>query len=130
MLRRKEAISKDYEAASDDLMVKHFIARGWKINTVNGSVSETKVYNAPVTNGKPMFAAIKAEAKEEHKPGQFMTGQRFAIKSTGCELEITYIDTRSPVKIHLKYTNRNKHDFIASPEQLNKSLKMEVWVAL
>lgn len=111
----------ELEKAEQDLMVAHFRGYGWHIQSVlPGSVEIKDVYNP-----KFVLQGVKKQ-KEEEKAG-FSTGDRFKIKSTECELEITHIDKG---KIHFSYTNRSKHPLISSKENLERMLNMKYWIKL
>lgn len=115
---------KDMHLAENDLMVSHFRANGWHIQSAV-AVAYTKPFIAPVSD-KPIFKPIK-KTEIETTATNFKLNDRFKVKSTDCELQICFFDKG---KIHLKYTNRNKHNIITSEENLNRVLKMETWVKI
>ena len=112
---------KDLHLAEDNLMVSHFRAHGWHIQS-SIQVEYTKPYVDPVFT--TAFKPIKII--EEVEP-EFRYGQRFKIKSTDCELKITSIDKKS---ISLEYTNRQKDNIVTNADNLNKSIRMGVWLKL
>jgi len=114
---------KDLQLAEGDLMVSHFRANGWHIQS-GMDVEYTKPYVAPENKG-PMFKPLKQDT--EQLSTSFKLNQQFRIKSSDCELKIIHIERG---KIHLKYTNRNKHDLLTSEENLNKSLRMGYWIEI
>jgi len=116
---------KDLELANNNLMVSHFRAAGWHIQSAI-SVEYTKPYVAPESNGNPIFKPIKKE--EPVTETAFKLNDKFRVVSTGCELAICLFDKQ---KIHLKYLNRpNKHNIISSEENLSRTLKMGTWIKL
>lgn len=112
---------KDLELAAANLMVSHFRANGWHVQSA--IVVYTKPFIAPVSD-KPIFKPIKVI---EQKEGEFKYNQAFKIKSTECELKIISIDKKS---IILSYTNRIKTDIVTTPENLSKSVRMGVWLVI
>jgi len=113
---------KDLELAADNLMISHFKANGWHIQSAI-AVEYTKPFVAPVSD-IPIFKPI--EKKAEPEP-EFKYNQAFKIKSTDCKLKITSIDKKS---ITLSYTNRDKSDIATNPDNLAKSIRMGVWIKL
>lgn len=113
---------KDLQLAADNLMVSHFKANGWHIQSAI-AVEYTRPFIAPVSD-KPIFKPIEKRAELEP---EFKFNQTFKIKSTDCELKIVSIDKKS---IHLQYTNRKKDNIITTPENLSKSIRMGVWIKL
>lgn len=117
---------QELEQAEDHLMVMHFRANGWHIQSVIGEVDKKKVFTTEgLKSDKPIFKPIKKEA--EQIESVFKPGDRFKITSTECELRISFIERG---KIHLEYTNRDKHNIITSEENLNRSLSMQTWVRI
>lgn len=117
----------ELELAEQDLMVLHFRNNGWHIQSVIGEVEKKRVFSTDgLKSDKPIFKPVKKEVKEV-KLSRFTINNRFKITSTECELKITHIEQG---KIHLHYTNKNKPDLITSEENLNKVLRMGVWVEL
>lgn len=115
---------KDLSLAGNDLMVTHFRAAGWHIQSVM-SVAYTKPFVAPENKG-PIFIPIKKEIVE--KETEFKLSQKFKVLSTECELQIFHIEKG---KIHLKYLNRPaKHDIISSEENLLRVLRLNSWIRL
>lgn len=113
---------KDINIAENDLMVTHFRANGWHIQSAI-TVDYTKPFIAPVSD-KPIFKPMDKKAEPEP---EFKYNQKFKIKSTDCELTIKEIDKKS---IILAYTNRGKSDITTTPDNLAKSIRMGVWIKL
>lgn len=111
---------KDLELANDNLMVSHFRAHGWHVQS--SIISEyTDVYKKPEFGTK--FPVI-VKPGEEPKKTLYNIGDKFRVKSTECELKITHLEKG---KVHLKYLNRTKHDIISSEENLSAVLRREQW---
>lgn len=109
----------EVDKAKENLMVQHFINAGFFIQTCIPD-SRTEVFNPEIRLKMP---AVKiAPDNAVYKPGD-----RFKIRSTECEM---VIETTESKKIHLKYTNRNKHNIITSEEMLNKNLSWGTWIKL
>lgn len=113
---------KDLHLAQDNLMIQHFKAHGWHIQSAI-VVEYTKPFIAPVSD-KPMFTVPKVV---EEKEAEFRFNQKFQIKSTGCELRISSIDKKS---ITLEYTNRVKPEIVTNPDNLAKSIRMGAWLKI
>ncbi len=114
---------KDLQLAADNLMVSHFKANGWHIQSAI-AVEYTRPFVAPVSD-KPIFKPIDKKVIESEP--EFKYNQEFRIKSTDCELRITEIDKKSIV---LSYINRTKPPITTTPENLAKSVRMGVWIKL
>lgn len=106
----------EVDKAQENLMVQHFINAGFFIQTCipNG---KTEVFDPDIRLKLPLVKIVLDNAK-------FKIGDRFKVKSTECELEITYMESK---KIHLKYTNRTKHDLISSEDMIVKNLNWGNW---
>lgn len=112
----------DLELAENDLMVDHFRNNGWHIQSVI-DVQYTTVYKKPEFTTK-FREVVKVE---EVKKTLYNIGEKYRVKSTDCELEITYMDKG---KLHFKYLNRKKPDIISSEEQLTKVLRWQQWIKI
>lgn len=114
----------ELQYASEHLMVQHFCNNGFHIQSCIGDIPRTTVYVAPVSD-KPIFRPIAKSVAPEAVVRPYQQGNKFRIKSTNCELEITHIESG---KVHFVYTNRpHKAPLLNSIESLDKVLKMEVW---
>lgn len=113
---------KDLDLASDNLMVSHFKANGWHIQSAI-EVEYTKPFIAPISD-KPIFKPI--EKKAEPEP-EFKFNQMLKISSTGTEVKIVSIDKKS---IELKYIGLDRPNITTTPENLSRSVKMGVWIKL
>lgn len=113
----------EIELAKDNLMVQHFTNNGWHIQSAI-SVDKTKPFVAPVSS-HPIFIPVKKEVIIPET--LYKLNQSFRIVSSDCELKITHIEKG---KIHLKYTNRDKHDLLTSEENLTKSIKRGTFLQL
>lgn len=110
----------EVDKAGVNLMVQHFVNNGFFIQTcIPDSSSETRVFNPDIRLKMPLVKIVLDNAK-------FKIGDRFLVKSTECELEITYMESK---KIHLKYLNRNKPDLLSSEEMIIKNLNWGNWIA-
>jgi hypothetical protein len=117
----------ELELAEQDLMVLHFRNNGWHVQSVIGDVNKKKVFTTDgLKSEMPIFRPIIKEVAEV-KLSRFTLNNRFKIVSTDCELKITHIESG---KIHLSYTNKSKPDLLTSEENLNKVLRMGVWIEL
>lgn len=105
--------------AKNNLMVQHFLNAGFFIQTCIPDAKNI-IFNPDIRLKLPLVKIVLDNAK-------FKIGDRFKVKSTECELEITYMESK---KIHLKYTNRNKHDLLSSEEMIVKNLNWNNWVAI
>lgn len=113
---------KDWQLADDNLMVAHFRAHGWHVQTVI-SVEYTKPYIAPVSD-KPIFKPVKTEISDSKEP-EFKFNQVLKIASTGTELKIVSIDKKS---IELKYIGVDKPNIFTTPENLSQSVRRGIWL--
>lgn len=111
---------KDLELANDNLMVSHFRAHGWHVQS--SIISEyTNVYKKPDFGTK--FPVIDKPG-EEPKKQLYNIGDKYRVRSTECELQIYHMEK---CKVHLKYLNRNKPNIISSEENLTAVLRREQW---
>lgn len=111
--------------AEDNLMVAHFRNNGWHIQ-LSIDVIKTKPFVAPVSGGRPIFkTANKVVAEVEQS--QYTVGNTFRVLSTGCELQIMNLEKG---KVHLKYTNRDKHNLLLSEDGLTNVLHRQLWEAI
>lgn len=115
---------KDLQLASDNLMVSHFKANGWHIQSAI-AVEYTKPFIAPVSD-KPIFKPYKKEIVDLTEP-EFKFNQMLKIASTGTEVKIVSIDKKS---IELKYIGLDRPNITTTPENLSRSVKMGVWIKL
>lgn len=114
---------KDWKLAEDNLMVAHFRAHGWHVQTVI-SVEYTKPYVAPVSD-KPMFKPIEKDVVKLEP--EFKFNQVLKIASTGTELKIVSIDKKS---IELKYIGIDKPNIFTTPDNLSQSIRRGVWLKM
>jgi len=99
--------------AGQNLMVQHFVNAGFFIQTcIPDAVPENKVFDPEIRLKLPAVKIVPDDAI-------FHIGDGFEIKSTGCKVEIEAMESK---KIHLRYTNRDKHNLLSSEEMLVKNL--------
>ena len=115
---------KDLKLAEDNLMVSHFKANGWHIQSAI-TVEYTSPFVAPVSD-KPIFKPHKKETVDLTGP-EFKFNQMLKIASTGTEVKIVSIDKKS---IELKYIGLDRPNITTTPENLSRSVKMGVWIKL
>lgn len=112
----------ELEQAESNMMVSYLRKRyNWHIQSVIGEIERTRVYVAPVQD-TPMFKDWRVP--EPVVLQRYNVGDKFRVKSTACELVVTYVDR---TKINFHYTNRDKADLLSSIEQLDRVLRMQVW---
>lgn len=117
---------KDLELAAGNLMVTHFRAAGWHIQSA--IVEYTKPFVAPTSNGAPIFKPIPGKVTPGNTASEFTIGQQVKVISSECELEVTHLEKG---KVHLAYTNRpRKPPLLVSEEQLKKALSFGTWVRI
>lgn len=111
----------ELDKAANNLMVLHFRSYGWHVQSViPGSINKNKIY-------EPEFILKGVRPKEQPVETGHKEGDKFRIKSTDCELQITRIDGK---KMHMSYTNRSKSPLISGVENLDKMLNQGYWVKL
>src|SRR6187549_2332247 len=81
---------KDLQLAADNLMVSHFKANGWHIQSAI-AVEYTRPFVAPVSD-KPIFKPIEKKVIETEP--EFKFNQLLKIASTGTQLRIISIDKK------------------------------------
>lgn len=107
----------EVDKATENLMVQHFINAGFFIQTCIPSAPPQLIFDPEIR--------LKLPAEKIAPVGAvFKIGDRFRVKSTECELEIVVMEIK---EIHLKYTNRVKHNLLSSEDMLLKNLRWELW---
>lgn len=111
----------DLEYAERDLMVQHFRGHGWHVQSCI-SVEYTKVFVKPITPGPIFRGDLKRHIDEPEQV--FKCNQKFKT-STDTVLQIVEITKKS---ITLAYIGVKKDNVVTTAENLQKSVKMGVFV--
>lgn len=115
------------ELHTDDLMVSHLVNQyGFKIQSaIPGTITKKEIFNPAIDKDKPLFKDWTV--KEPEVETKYKLGDQFEIVSTSCQTKITHIEKG---KIHFIYTNRTKPPLLAGEQQLDRVLKMGLWVKI
>jgi hypothetical protein len=111
----------DLAIAEDNMTASHLRSKfNFHIQScLPGTLNYSVIFNPEISNRMPMVKPIERS--------EFNLGDKFLIKSTGCQLEIKLLQSDT---VTLTYLNRDKSDITNKIEALRKVLKMEVWIRI